>query len=519
MPHHSWAGTPRDHWLASPRVRRRTVSVLLAGCLVATACTGDDDPSDAAAAADEPTDQSNPASSTDAPSDTVTPVTAEPLTEATEPPPTTEAVPPRCGNGIEPSGPVTITVWHGLGGDAESSYLPSAIGKFQQQHPGITVEFEKADAHYPSGLLEFADPDGVRPDVLYGSNLTVKSQAESGLFIPVEACTGGTTPPQFDGLLPAVDLTYRVDGTLWGAPFNVSTPVLMYDGNVWSGAGVDPDQPPETIDELLATAVELQEAGAAKAGLVLYNKSALWLITETAAKEGRLLLEPNNGHDVDTVEIAKIVTDEATALLDELRRMKADGAISWTKENHSDEDLIALITPLEGSAMTMHTSAALGEIFRLQDQGQIDVDVRVAPMPGPAAGAIPGGGSWWLTDGSDPDKVAAAWQFIDWMTQPEQIAELAAFTGYVPTTPAAVTHPITVAAWEEHPQFEVAYEQVAATPGTPAAVGIQVGPMVEFLQAIELGAAYTIDAGRDPRTELENAVFNAMDMIRVYNGD
>ena len=513
MPHHSWTGTPRDHRLASPRRPRRTLAVLLAGCLVATACTDDDEGSSVAA---ESSASTAPAVSTTAPTVTGT-VVAEPPTAVTDPPPTTEPAPARCGDGVGPSGPVTITVWHGLNGDAASSYLPSAIGEFERRHPDISVEIEKADLAYPSGLPQFADATN-RPDVLYGSNLTVKAQADSGLFIPVEACAGGGPLPQFDGLLPAVDLTYRVDGTLWGAPFNVSTPLLMYDGNVWREAGIDPDRPPGTLDELLDTARRLDEAGAAETGLVLYNKSALWLITEKAGKEGRPLVEPRNGHGDETPEIAKIVTDDAVALLDELRRMRADGVIAWTAENQNDEDLIALITPLDGSAMTLHTSAALGEIFRLRDGGTIDVDVRVAPMPGPGPGANPGGGSWWLTDGDDPDRVAAAWRFIDWMTQPEQIAELAAFTGYVPTTPAAVAHPTTVASWEQHPQMKIAYEQVAATPGTPAAVGLQVGPMVEFLQAIEIGAASTIDTGNDPRTELENAAFNAMDTLRVYSG-
>ncbi|MAT04689.1 MAG: hypothetical protein CL424_06570 [Acidimicrobiaceae bacterium] len=521
MPHLSWAGTPRDHRFASLRSRRRAVSALVVGCLVAAACTGDDTSSiDAAAeqpAADGPADSTTaPAEPVDATALEAT-ATSDPATAPTDPPPTTESVPARCGDDVDPSGPVTITVWHGLGGHVVDRYLPGLIDRFQLAHPGILVELVKGDLQYPSGLPEFADSGSARPDVLYGSNLTVRTQAESGLFIPVEACTGGEAPPQFDDLLPAVDRLYRVDGTLWGAPYNVSTPLLMYDGNVWREAGLDPDDPPATIEELLDTARRLHAAEGVAHGLVLYNKSALWLLTETAAKEGRLLIEPANGHDGD-VELVRIVTDEAVALFDELRQMKADGVVSWTRENTADEDLLQLVQPISGSGMTLHTSAALGDIFRLLDEGlPADVDVRVAPMPGPGPGATPGGGSWWLTDGQDPDRVAAAWKFVDWITQPERVAELAAYTGYIPTTRAAVDDPATVESWEAHPQMRVAYEQGEATPATPAAVGLQVGAMVEFLLAIEYGLAEVIDNGADPRTELDEAVGLATLALDAYS--
>ena len=509
MSHHSWTGTPRDHRLASrPRLAR---AILLVGSLALAGCA-DDDNADSVAVTPEPTDPGTSAAATTTESSRV-----EPSTVATDPPPTTEATPTRCGDGVEPSGPVELIVWHGLTSKTADEYLPDAVARFEEAHPGITVELVKGDIEYPSGLPSFVDPSVSRPDVMFGSNLTVRSQADSGLFIPVEACTGGETPPQFDGLLPAVDRTYRVNGTLWGAPYNVSTPVLIYDGNLWRGAGVDPDQPPETIDELLDTAETLYELGAARSGLTLYNGSALWLITETAAKEGRLLVEPNNGHDVDTIEVARIATVESLELLDRLRGLESRGVIQWTRENVNDEDLALLAARAQGTAMTLHTSAALGEIYDLVEAGAFEQqELRVGPMPGPAPGAIPGGGSWWLPDGDDDDRTAAAWQFIDWMTQPERIAELAAFSGYVPTTPAAVEHPITVESWEQRPQLRVGYEQVAATPGTPAAVGVQVGPRVEFMQAIEIGTAYIIDVGNDPRLELENAVTKAMESVQAY---
>ena len=43
---------------------------------------------------------------------------------------------------------------------------------------------------------------------------------------------------------------YTVEGTLWPMPFNVSNPVLFYDKDAFRAAGLDPEKPPATLDEV-----------------------------------------------------------------------------------------------------------------------------------------------------------------------------------------------------------------------------------------------------------------------------
>jgi ABC-type glycerol-3-phosphate transport system substrate-binding protein len=43
---------------------------------------------------------------------------------------------------------------------------------------------------------------------------------------------------------------YRVGDRLYSMPFNVSNPVLLYEKNSFREAGLDPEKPPQTLEEL-----------------------------------------------------------------------------------------------------------------------------------------------------------------------------------------------------------------------------------------------------------------------------
>ncbi len=74
-----------------------------------------------------------------------------------------------------------------------------------------------------------------------GANASARLQHDSGLFVPPSECTDGADPNALADLLPVIEPTYTVDGTLVAASYNVSTAVMMYDRKLWREAGLDPD--------------------------------------------------------------------------------------------------------------------------------------------------------------------------------------------------------------------------------------------------------------------------------------
>ena len=68
-------------------------------------------------------------------------------------------------------------------------------------------------------------------------------------MLPAQACVEADKYDLSDYLERVVDY-YTVEDTLWPMPFNVSNPVLYYNKSAFRAAGLDPEQPPSTLDEV-----------------------------------------------------------------------------------------------------------------------------------------------------------------------------------------------------------------------------------------------------------------------------
>jgi sn-glycerol 3-phosphate transport system substrate-binding protein len=485
---------------------RRLAALILAAATVAACSTGDT------------VDDARPATAT-APTDTER--TATTITEATTATETTVPAAARCTPPPTDTGsqnPTTIEIWHAFDGDAVG-FFDEVIATFESEHPWIDVEV--TDFRGVNGIEELAALDEAeRPDVFMGSTSSVRLQYDSGLFVPPSECTDGTTPDALRDLLPIIEHTYTVDGTLMAAPYNVSTPVVMFDRKLWRAAGLDPDVPPVTLADLEAVVRQLQDSGAAANGMVLYDRAARWLVEQAAAQDRRLLVGPANGRQ--GTEIFDIMFDgpEAVAALERFRVLHREGYVRWVGINQSGrDDLLQLANTAAPSGLTLHTSAALGDVLRLVESGVIGAGIEpgVAAFPGNAPGGLVGGGAWWLLEHDDPVQVGAAWTLIDWLVQPDRVAELAAFTGYVPTTERAAASPVSTQRWEEQPILRVGYDQLAAVPATDAAAGLQVGPMAAVGRALEVAASFAIDADRDPAEQLRAAEGTARAALDAYD--
>lgn len=505
---------------------RRAAALLLV--VTVAACAGSDssanaDPDPPATATATATEQTLPP-----PDVTDTNVTDTTGTDATTGTATTASIAPaapRCApadaGSNTPGAATTIAVWHSLDGDV-LGFFDEVIAEFEAEHPGIDIESTRYEGGYTEGLKQLAMLDEAdRPDVFMGSNSSIRVQHDSGLFVPPSECTGGETPDALRDLLPIIERTHTVDGTLVAAPYNVSTPVMMYDRKIWRAAGLDPDDPPATFDELDTVIRRLRDSGAAATGMVLYDRAASWLVEQTAAQDGHLLVEPANGREGTAVTAVEFETPEAIANVERFRVLNREGYILWAGINQSGrDDLLQLVNPDAPSGLTLHTSASIGDVVRVVESGLIGagVEVGAAPLPSNTPGGLAGGGSWWLVGhDDDPAQVGAAWTLVDWLIQPDRLAEMAAFTGYVPTTERAAESEVTTASWEEIPALRIGYEQLAAMPDTDAAAGMQVGPMVEVQRALEVAASVAIDADQDPTEQLRLAEGTALTALGAYH--
>src|SRR5690606_6712383 len=105
-----------------------------------------------------------------------------------------------------------------------------------------------------------------RPDVVQLPEYYLQAMIDSGTAVPAQACVEASGFDT-DALLDPAEAYYTVDDVLWAMPFNVSNPVLYYNKAMFEAAGLDPEAPPRTLEELRSASEAIVSAGVAPFGI------------------------------------------------------------------------------------------------------------------------------------------------------------------------------------------------------------------------------------------------------------
>lgn len=167
--------------------------------------------------------------------------------------------------------------------------------------------------------------------------------------------------------------------------------------------------------------------------------------------------------------------------------------------------------------MTIHTSGALGDVIGLLEAGQFPgVELGVGPLPSAGTGALIGGNSLWLVD-QETAAMSRAWSFVEWASDAERLARLAATTGYVPATHQAAAHELTRASWDRYPQLRVAYDQVVRSPVTAATAGTVLGPVADRDEALYVGCTRIMRGDKSVLQGLAAMTATVNELVALYD--
>ncbi len=149
-----------------------------------------------------------------------------------------------------------LVVWDWKSGDKNvASYVEKAKADFAKKHPDVTVEFvaQPFDQYYT--LLGAAIQSGKGPDVMLFNG-------------------GGQIRDRVDALLPLDEYVaedkqrlagwdaFGKDGKVYAAPVTLQGHPIYYDKALYEKAGLDPEKPPKTWDELMSDCAAIKKAGA-----------------------------------------------------------------------------------------------------------------------------------------------------------------------------------------------------------------------------------------------------------------
>jgi sn-glycerol 3-phosphate transport system substrate-binding protein len=251
-----------------------------------------------------------------------------------------------------------------------------------------------------------------------------------------------------DSFYPTLMENGRTGGKTWGIPFQRSTIVMYYNKDAFRDAGLDPEAPPATWDELVEAGKALTKDDGSQWGMMIPSTGyPYWMFGALAMQNDQVLM---NGEGTETYFDAE-ATVEA---LDFWRALGADhkvmpeGTIEWgtLRQNF-----------LEGRTAIMWHST--GNLTAVKDNASFDFGVAMLPA-NERRGTPTGGGNFYIFKDASAEERSAALKLIRFMTAPERAAEWSMKTGYMGVSPAAYETEILQDYVEEFPYAAVARDQL-----------------------------------------------------------
>jgi sn-glycerol 3-phosphate transport system substrate-binding protein len=419
--------------------------------------------------------------------------------------------------------PVEVLFWYGLTGETQEALI-DLTDRFNAAQSRVRVRLEHQGSYDETFDKYIQSGHDNRPDLVLFTEYMVRQTIDTESVIPVDSCiraSGFDTSP----ILPAALKAYTTEGVQWSMPFNVSNPVLYYLRSVFREAGLDPDDPPQSLDELRDDARTIVDSGAAAYGIAVdSNFSAFggWVIEQWFANAGELYADNGNGR---LAPATRVLYDSplGVELLTYVQGLVADGLAFYVGDNAGGLDNYLKLADRESpAAMTFGSSASLGTIIKAVEGGLIPGvtvdDVGVGPLPGPSGTptALVGGATLFIVADHGDDVAAAAWEYIQYLVSAEVQSEWASRTGYAPLRSDAIDLEPLATTYAADPRFRVAYDQLIGSPDEPALQGPILGPQRE-VRVVTARAVAQILEGADVQTALSEAAAQANALIREYN--
>jgi len=152
---------------------------------------------------------------------------------------------------------------------------------------------------------------------------------------------------------------YTKDGKLYSMPYNSSTPIFYYNKDAFKKAGLDPEKPPKTWQEVEAYARKLLASGASKCGFSTAWPSWIQLENMHATHDQPFATKNNGFGGVDGVELL---------INREFGQKHVAQLAAWQKENifsYGGRQGVADPKFVNGDCgMYMHSSALIGGFTR-----------------------------------------------------------------------------------------------------------------------------------------------------------
>lgn len=401
-----------------------------------------------------------------------------------------------CGNSGSSDKPATkengktvVTFWHVYTKNFGAPVIKQMVDDFNKSQDKIVVKEVYNPDMYP-GLMKNLQADvasGKSPSIsMIGYNYLKYFDQNFKYVTPQDLEKESATDKDFveKSFLPNVLELAKVDNKQVGLPFSISAPIVYYNPDLFTAAGLDPNNAPKTWQEVQEAAKAIHNK-TGEYGFYMQEYQDNWATQGLLTSNGAKILDKNK---------AVFASKESA----EAYQLYADMVLKDQSALHiaADEGIASFYSGKVG--ILLGTSAKIGTVTQSSK-----FNVMAAPFPsfGDKKVQIPAGGNFLAVTAQSKEEQQAAWEFMKFIMQPKYLAQWTINTGYLPPRQEVVDDPAIKEAIAKTPALKVAFDELPTLSPWVAFPG-DVGVKAEKMFA---DTRDKILSGEDPMEALKKA--------------
>jgi multiple sugar transport system substrate-binding protein len=307
--------------------------------------------------------------------------------------------------------------------------LQDMVKAYEKQHPNITIDVRYVNNDYALQKVTVALQGDKQPDISYQYGTSMPQLASAPKLVDL---TSRVKSPgyNFNDFFPGERAVTTIDGKVLGVPALVDNLAVVYNKDLFSKAGLKTPSPNWTWNELVSDAKAISDPANKVFGLAYPSdgsEATVWVYEAMLWEAGGDILNADNTK-------AAFNSPAGVEALTTLRQMEQDGSLYLD------------FNPDAGKTEDLFNSNRIGMLITapwdLPSFPNAHYGVQFMPsfQPGGNHDTIAGPDNWVIFDNGQ-DHVNAAWDFLRYMTSPDQVAQNSMKTGDLPTRLSVVKRP------------------------------------------------------------------------------
>jgi len=392
--------------------------------------------------------------------------------------------------GTRERGRVVVTFWYAFG-DLNRKILLERVAAFNACQSRIEVKpVHQGDYFEALAKLRTAIAADRAPTLSHVVLEVLPYLARAGVLEPLDRYDGAGSIPFIPALTQAGSFAVDPRDSVFGIPFNRSTPIVFANRHALDRGAV---ALPSNWEELVDVARRLMRRAANGETRWGFEVPISWWYWVAMVGQAGGRLVDDSGRVMLGGDAGERAIRFWQRLVHEEHVMRPPAGRDYQAWQSTNENF------LRGGVAMIWSSTAF--VRYLEDNAPFPVVA--GPLPrGPVRPSVPTGGTMFVILRAAPEEEKrAAWEFLRWMCDADQVIAWSTRTGYMPVTRAAVERLNAQGFYERHPNDRVAYEQLADVdpwPWEPELFRIE-------RDAVEPRLEAAVFAGRDAHEVMQEA--------------